>query len=121
MAAQLNLEGDVSAGRLYHIGSTSGAFELGARVRNAHKFDNSYEIDYIPNGNVLATPFVNGFKNNNHYDGSYKYGPGVSWESINAYEKANPGQFTVGGTAPPVGGGNSNNFDLVERISAGYR
>ena len=116
--AQLNLEGTVSYAKNYHVGSHTSTFETGFYIRNAHKFDDSYEVDYTPN-DVTAIPaslFVTNFRNSDYYGGHYKYGPGVSWEAVNAYLAANPNQFTVStGNSP-----NSNNFDLVERVTAGY-
>ena len=128
-AAQLNLEGDISGTHNYHLGSHFSSFQLGFRIRNAHKFDDSYEIDYTPVVDpvtmlqvnpVNMAQFVNGFKNTDYYSGSYPYGPGISWEATNAYRRANPGNFDVSATAPPSGGGNSNNFNLVELVTAGY-
>ncbi len=116
--AQLNLEGSISAAKNYHIGSHTSTFELGFYIRNGHKFDNSYEVDYTANDvtAIPATMFLTNFHNSNYYNGHYPYGPGVSWEAANAYLAGNPGQFTVASSQ----GGNSNNFDLVERVSAGY-
>jgi len=126
-AAQLNLEGTISAAKNYYIASHASTFEAGFYLRNAHKFDDSYEIDYCPT-NAAAAPlmsqFLDGFTNSNYYGGHYKYGPGVSWGKVNSFFAANRSLFdTVSGpcasqTAPQ--GGNSNNFDLVERVTAGY-
>jgi TonB-dependent receptor len=116
--AQLNLEGAISVAKNYHIGSHPSTFETGFYVRNAHKFDDSYEIDYTPN-DVTAIPaslFVTNFRNSDYYGGHYKYGPGISWEAVNAYYAAHPDQFTISTGNYP----NSNNFDLVERVFAGY-
>jgi TonB-dependent receptor len=118
-AAQLNLEGTISYAKNYHIGSHTSTFETGFYVRNAHKFDDSYEVDYTPN-DVTAIParqFVTNFHSSNYYGGHYPYGPGISWEAVNAYLAANPNQFSFSltGNYP-----NSNNFDLVERVIAGY-
>jgi TonB-dependent receptor len=116
--AQLNLEGTISAARTYHVGSHASTFEVGFYIRNAHKYDDSYEIDYTPN-DVTAIPaslFVTNFRNSNYYGGRYKFGPGVSWEAVNTYLAAHPDQFTASTGNYP----NSNNFDLVERVTAGY-
>jgi len=51
-ASQLNLQGQVSVGKLYQLGSHSGRFETGFRIRNAHKFDDSFENFYSPNAGV---------------------------------------------------------------------
>jgi TonB-dependent receptor len=126
-AAQLNLEGTVSVAKNYHIGSHNSTFESGFYIRNAHKFDDSFEIDYCPTNAAaapLATQFLNGFHNNNYYNGHYPYGPGISWDKVESYFAANRGLFdTVSGpcanqNAPAPA--NSGNFDLVERVVAGY-
>jgi hypothetical protein len=115
---QLNLEGTISAAKNYHIGSHSSTFEAGFYIRNAHKYDDSFEVDYTPNDvtAIPATQFVTNFHNSNYYGGHYKYGPGISWDGVNAYLAAHPDQFTVSTGNYP----NSNNFDLVERVTAGY-
>ena len=112
----MNLQGSASGGRTYFLGSHPGIFQFGAWFSDAHKFDDSYENDFAPNGTVLMSQFVTGFKNPDYYGGAYQYGPGVSWETVNAYLAANPSAFTMSTTA----GGNTNNFDLIERVSAGY-
>jgi TonB-dependent receptor len=126
-AAQLNLEGTISVAKNYHLGSHSSTFETGFYLRNAHKFDDSFEIDYCPTNAgaaPLASQFLNGFMNHNYYNGHYPYGPGISWDKVQSFFKANTGLFdTVSGpcspqTAPQFG--NNNNFDLVERVTAGY-
>jgi TonB-dependent receptor len=118
LAAQLNLEGTVSYAKNYHIGSHTSTLETGFYIWNAHKFDDSFEVDYTPNDvtAIPATQFVTNFHNSDYYGGHYKYGPGISWQAVNAYLAANPSQFTAStGNFP-----NSNNFDLVERVTAGY-
>jgi TonB-dependent receptor len=123
-ASQLNLQGQASGGKIFHRGSTFNTLEAGVKVRNAHKFDNSYQTNLAPLGTVLMTQFINGFKNSNYYGGSYQYGPTADWEAVNAYIASNPTAFGPDpnnpDTAPPLLGGNSNNFGLVERVSAGY-
>ena len=120
--AQLNLQANGLVARNYQVGSHFGILEFGAKIRNSHKFDDSYQLNYAPTGTLTATQFQGGYHNNNYYDGSYPYGPTPSWDQINAYRKQNPGAFTLdsSSTSPPVQGGNSSNFDLVERVTAGY-
>jgi len=125
-SAQLNLEGTVSLAKNFTLGHHANTFETGFYIRNAHKFDDSFEIDYCPVDPAtmpFATQFLNGFHNNRYYNGHYPYGPGISWEGVQKFFKANPGLFTSDPalcpqTAPQFG--NSNNFDLVERVTAGY-
>jgi len=125
MAAQLNLAAFASVARNYHLGSHTSTFEFGFKIRNAHKFDDSYTNDFQHNANVagsttppvLESSLLGGFKNPNYYDGAYPFAPNsASWELGNAYLAAHPGDFTLTSTQ----GGNGGNFDLVERITAGY-
>jgi TonB-dependent receptor len=122
---QLNLTAALSAARNYHLGSHLSTLEIGFKIRNAHKFDNSYTNDYTHNANatpptavpVLESAFLGGFTNPGYYGGAYKFAPNSpKWESGNAYLAANMGDFTLSSTQ----GGNASNFDLVERVTAGY-
>jgi TonB-dependent receptor len=125
-AAQVNLEGTVSVAKNFNVGHHSNTFETGFYLRNAHKFDDSFEIDYCPINPAtmpFATQFLNGFHNNRYYNSHYPYGPGVSWEGVQSFFKANTNLFTSDPTLCPQTApqfGNSNNFDLVERVTAGY-
>jgi TonB-dependent receptor len=121
-ASQLNLQGQVSVGRLYSIGSHSSRFEMGFRIRNAHKFDDSFENFYIPNPalNLPISMFPTGLVDKHYYGGSYPLGPLGSWDKILTYFRANPGNFTRDPNASNTYGTNPANFDLVERVTAGY-
>ncbi len=48
---QLNLQASASYSRIYHVGHRFGTFEFGAKIRNAHKFDDTYDETFTPNGN----------------------------------------------------------------------
>jgi TonB-dependent receptor len=122
---QLNLAAAVSAARNYHLGGHASTFEMGFKFRNEHKFDNSYTNDYQHNANlptptaapVLVNTFWNGFTNPSYYGGAYKFAPNSpNWAMGNAYLTAHPGDFTLTSTY----GGNPQNFDLVEQVTAGY-
>ncbi|HUV68192.1 MAG TPA: TonB-dependent receptor [Terracidiphilus sp.] len=131
-ASQLNLQGSASVSRSYTWNSHVGLLQFGGWFSNAHKFDDSYEYDYtstalVNNQNdpttqynndsgISMTNFVDSFHNGNYYNGAYKFGHGIGWEASNKFLEANPGDFMMTTTK----GGNSNNFDLVEKISAGY-
>jgi len=118
-ASQLNLMAYASAARTYQLFSHSSTFEFGFKIRNAHKFDNSYEIDYAPTDPATAplmSIFPTVLTNPNYYGGHYKFGPTTSWEAANHFLVANLNAFTPSSTF----GGNGNNFDLTERVTAGY-
>jgi len=127
-SAQLNLEASGSYAHQYHIGSRYGTFELGAKIRNEHKFDDTYNIWYtVPNdnsGNPIpvadsAHPEWNSsFKDPVYYDGTYggKYPAVTDWGKLRGWVESNKSQLVYNEDAFP----NSGNFDLVERIPAGY-
>ncbi|HWW15323.1 MAG TPA: TonB-dependent receptor [Candidatus Dormibacteraeota bacterium] len=123
-ASQLNLQAQISGGRLYQAGSHTGRFEMGFRIRNAHKFDDSFENFYSPTSAVNPTTitmaaFPTGLTDKNYYGGHYQLGPLASWDKILQYFRANPGNFFNNGTGNTYGT-NPANFDLIERVTAGY-
>jgi len=113
-SVQLNLQAAGSYARLYHLGTHFGTFELGAKIRNAHKFDDTYDESYSGKVAVSAHPeFYSDFADPDYYDKTYHIGPVTDYPKIEAYALAN---FSKSGGPGP----NANNYDLIERISAGY-
>src|SRR5260370_4781301 len=117
MTAQLNLPVTGPLAKRYHVRSRLATIEIGGKFRNAHKSDNEFVLTWLPKSPTISmTQFANKFTNNNYYGGAYKLGPNPSFPDIFAFVQANPGQFTASSDA----GGNSANFDLIEKVSAGY-
>ena len=117
MSAQLNLQVTGAFAKRYHLGSRLSTIEIGGKFRNAHKFDNEFVDTWLPNAaNISMQTFSNTFTNGNYYFGNYKLGWNPSFPDIFKYVQANPGQFTFSNDA----GGNSANFDLIEKVSAAY-
>lgn len=128
LSAQLNLEASGSYARTYHLGTRYGTFELGAKIRNAHKFDNTYNIWYtVPNdsdGNSIPeavsahSEWMSDFHDPVYYDGSYggAYPNVTDWGKLRGWVEANKSQLVFNSDPQP----NSNNYDLIERIPAGY-
>jgi len=114
---QLNLQFTGAIGKRYHLGSHLSTIEIGGKFRNAHKFDDSYTPTYAPNGSLPMTQFLGRFANNNYYSGNYQLGPTTSWSKLINYLDANTSAFTLD---PTTVGVNPGNFDLVEKVSAGY-
>jgi len=126
-SVQLNLQASGSYARMYHMGSHFGTFELGAKVRNEHKFDDTYNSSWFApqdsNGNYIPVPvaqhpeWYGTFTDPNYYDGTYgKYPAVTDWGKLKGWVTSNESQLVfVGGP-----GVNSNNYDLIERIPAGY-
>jgi TonB-dependent receptor len=118
LSAQLNLQADGAIGKRYHIGSHLATFEFGGKFRNAHKFDDSYQITTSPNDGVSISvaQFPSVLTNNNYYSGAYHLGPNPSYQAVQAFADANPSQFTTVSSQ----GEDTSNYDLVEKVSAGY-
>jgi TonB-dependent receptor len=114
---QLNLQFTGAYQKRYHVGSHISTIEVGGKFRNAHKFDDSYTPTYTPNGSLPMTQFLGTFANNNYYSGNYKFGQTTDWNKLINFLNANPSDFTLD---PTTVGANPGNFDLVEKVSAGY-
>jgi TonB-dependent receptor len=120
LTAQLNLQFTGAMAKRYHLGSHLASIEVGGKFRNAHKFANTFTDDFFPSG--AGTPltladFPNSFTNSNYYQGAYKLGPNPNFHTIyNAFIAdlaANPGNYTLSEDI-------SSQFDLIEKVSAGY-
>jgi len=143
---QINLQVGGAVSRSYTWNGHFGTLEIGGKFRNAHKFqdfvDNYY--DAIDNTDPTITPaqaqpfamtnFLSTFTNPSYYGHAYQFGPTTDYGKIRAFFGANQGPvsspytcqqststvlmpfdctLTQQNTVP-------NNYDLVERISAGY-
>ncbi len=118
-SVQLNLQGSASYSHLYHFGTHFGTFEFGGKIRNSHKFDDTYDERWTPNSEIKVVDhpeWDSNFTDPGYYDKTYKIGPVTDWGKVKSYVMSNSGLFTMSGGV----GVNSNNYDLVERIPAGY-
>lgn len=136
-SVQLNLQASGSYARLYHFGTHFGTIELGAKIRNAHKFDNDYRESICTDSacdGAGAIPISQhpewnetSFSDKSYYDNSYKSlgaWPAVtSWGKLRGWVEANKSSLSViNSLGNPYTGFyvNSNDYDLIERIPAGY-
>lgn len=120
LTAQLNLQGSAAGAKRYHLGSHLSTIEVGGKFRNAHKFANTSTDTFSPTGigtPLLLSQFSNKLTNNNYYSGAYKLGPNPNFFDIyNAFladKAANPANYSLSTDA-------SSQFDLIEKVSAGY-
>jgi len=122
-SAQLNLTAAASYSMNYHLGSHFGILEIGGKIRNGHKYQNAYEnvYDGWSAASYPMTQFLDNFSSdnylNNYYFGGH-YGPVSDFNKIQTFTLSNLGNYldgykTAANTFP-------NQFDLIERISAGY-
>jgi TonB-dependent receptor len=117
--AQLNLQGSVALTRQYSVHSRYGAFEVGAKVRNAHKTQNLNQQVFSPTGDVTLTQFLTGYQNHDFYFGDYQTGPIASFDKMRAFLNANPSLFKLNSSASHQRS-DPNNYDTTERVYAGY-
>jgi len=116
---QVNLQGGFSVSRSYHLGGHFSTFEFGAKFRNAHKFEDATDPVYDSVSNPVMTQFVGSFTNSDYYDHAYTFGPTVDYGKVTSYFNSNPSDFTVDITSTAQNSA-PNNYDLLERVSAGY-
>ncbi len=118
LTAQLNLQVTGAVAKNYHLGSHLSTIEVGGKFRNEHKFDNSFTPDFsVPAGMTLLplNTFPNVFSNSDYYNGAYPLGYNPGYRAVlAAFNTAMPGALS----GPSVVSG--NNFDLIEKVSAGY-
>ncbi|MGD0547316.1 MAG: TonB-dependent receptor, partial [Terracidiphilus sp.] len=120
---QINLQGSASYAFNYRLGKHFSTLEIGAKVRNQHKGQDAYSPVYDnENDGILMSQFLNPLTNSNFYDNSYKLGPLTDWGSIVAYANSGTGASMIGPLdidATHVGS-DASNFNLEQRITAGY-
>jgi TonB-dependent receptor len=63
--------------------------------------------------------FLSGFQDPHYYDGTYTMGQMTNHYAVDKYFAANPSVLPLD-VAATRGGSDPNNFDLIERVSAGY-
>jgi TonB-dependent receptor len=119
LTAQLNLAGSGAFAKRYSIGARSATFQFGGRFTNAHKYADTYTLDWTPLDAVAIplTTFPNYLTNKNYYlGGKYKLGYLPSGPSINDYLNTHMNQFSLYSTK----GIDASFFNIVEPVGAGY-
>ncbi len=101
----------------YTLAGHAGTFELGGRFRNVHKFANQDTRFTVPlaapgDPSISMTGFVGSFTDASYYGNSYSFGPTVNYDTVNAFTAVGPDPNN-----PDVLG---NNFNYIEKVSAGY-
>jgi len=116
LGAQLNLQADGALAKRYHAGSNVATIEIGGKFRNAHKFDDTYATRLDPTGDISLSQFPSRFSNHNYYSGAYQAGPNPAYQDVIAFANANSNAFTSSSTQ----GVDPANYNLVEKVAAGY-
>jgi TonB-dependent receptor len=116
---QVSLQGSMSYAKNYQWGSHAGTFQVGAKIRNSHNYQNAVSPVWDPNDDFPMSQFLSGFKNNNFYDNSYNYGPVTSYRKLTNFFNSNPNDFTLDVSDTHLGSDPAN-YNLTERVTAGY-
>ena len=148
LGMQLNLQEWGAMGFNYHLGSHLATLEFGGEFRNAHKGQDAFTptYDYCPQypsvqstengvpgeypgdpGANCTTPspgltgemFASGFADPHYYDGTYHMGQMTDHYKVDNYFATNPNVFPLDINATRSSSDPAN-FNLIERISAGY-
>jgi len=122
-ATQLNLQASGAMGINYHLGAHTSTLEFGGQIRNEHKGQDAYSPVYdnfADGANApLMSQFLGTFTNSSFYGGSYHLGPVTSFTNITGWLNANPGVLLLDEPATHLGS-DASNYNLQERVSAGY-
>ena len=116
---QVNINGAASFAKQYHLGGNYGTFEIGGKLRNAHKFDEFKDPIYntINPTQYPLSGFPVSLQNQNYYSGNYTAPPLINYNQVLSTVLGNPIGFTIDNQ--PLNQLTSN-FDLIERVGAGY-
>lgn len=112
LSAQLNLQTSASFAQQYHLGSHYGMFEFGGKIRNAHKFDDTQSLTARFTTVIPAAQFLGTFTDPNYYDKTYHF--------VNTTDYTKVRDFAMASGLILPSGINSSNYNLIERVSAGY-
>jgi TonB-dependent receptor len=105
--------GAISLNKQYSVGSHSSSFEVGFKGWDARKTSLIDRENFNAAGGQPMTQFLSNFKDNNYYFGNYNFGPVTDFSKILS-------ALQPGGTTPDVINNLQNDFDITERIWAGY-
>jgi TonB-dependent receptor len=120
-----DLTGSISVTRQYTVGSHFGAWEMGFKIRDAHKSSNFQEpiFDTNPRFTSLAplSSIVGSATNPNpgYYFGNYRLLPLSNFDKILSYFNANRNQFIETVSFEHLIA-DSNDYTTRERVVAGY-
>lgn len=105
--------GDIAVIKTYSLGSHFRTFEAGFKGWDARKTSVNDRENYNAAGGQSMTGFLSPFTDNNYYFNEYQFGPTVQFSKILS-------ALAPGGTSPDVVYNLQNDFDISERIWAGY-
>src|SRR5262245_10306872 len=87
-SAQLNVQGAASYDITYHTGDRLGSLEFGGKIRNGHKYNNSFTTTYtaVKSPTIPVAPFAGSFTDANIYGGAYPWpSHNVDFNQVESY------------------------------------
>ena len=120
-----DLTGSISVTRQYALGSRFGAWEVGFKIRDAHKGQTFHEPTFtttVPGASLAPlTSFATGTGNPNpgYYFGHYPLLPFSNFDKLLSFFNANPSLFTEATDFEHLIT-DSNHYTTKERVVAGY-
>ena len=118
----LDLEGSVSVARHYLFGSHFGSFEVGGKIRNSNKRNQTNEPVYVATGTPplqYSQVLGDAPKDPNFYSGNYSLPPFSDYNKILALLAATPTALTLDVNATHARS-DPNYYHTTERVYAGY-
>lgn len=120
-STQFNVQGTASLARRYSLGSHYGSFELGLKIRNAHKPQIADDHYYNPTtANIPLTQVLGKYSNPSYYDRSYQFGPLSNYGKITTLFNS----LRTTGFSPDLNKdrlvSDPATYDVNERVYAGY-
>lgn len=101
------------------IGSDS-VVKIGAKYLDRHKTNNRDYVTYgLTSGRSFTLANVSYLGDTSFYGNDYTFGPRIDYVAAQAYLAANPGTVTLN-TAGSIANSLANDYDVKERIIAGY-
>jgi TonB-dependent receptor len=108
-----DIVGDISLAKQYSIASHFSTFEIGFKGWDAHKTSLLDRENFNAAGGQPMTAFLSNFRDNNYYFGEYTFGPITQYRKIAS-------ALAPGGFTPNLANNIPNDWDIGERIWAGY-
>jgi TonB-dependent receptor len=120
---QVNLATGFSAQRNYTVKNHFSTFDFGFKFRNAHKFqdtiDNYYLVDTSNVAPITMTNFLGSTHHSDFYDNQYAgFGPTTDYAKIRTFINSSP--LVTPDTISTEQNTIPNNYDLIEKVTAGY-
>ena len=121
-STQLNFQGAASLARRYNIHSHYSTFELGIKIRNAHKtqFENDHFFDANPGTNFTLAQTEGTYSNPTYYDHSFTLGPFTDYHKIQQIIASNLSTGFTDNTDKDRIVSDPATWDTSERVYAGY-